>query len=85
MSYWVYILQSEKTGRYYCGQTCDLIRRTQEHNDPENIRTLTTKRFEGPWKLVCAQECTDRSSAMKLEKSIKNRGISRFLRESPTG
>jgi len=34
MSYWVYILQSESTGKTYTGQTSDLKRRLNEHNHP---------------------------------------------------
>ena len=76
---WVYILQSHATGRFYCGQTNDLRRRIKQHNDPSHQETRTTKRFEGPWSLVWFQECPNRSEGMKLERSIKKRGISRFL------
>ncbi len=34
MTYWVYILQSETSGRYYIGHTDNLARRLTEHNDP---------------------------------------------------
>ena len=78
----VYILQSESTGRYYCGQTKRLNVRLREHNDPDYVTTLTTKRFEGPWKLAWARECASRSEAMRLEKQVKTRGIGRFLREA---
>ena len=27
MGFWVYILQSQSTGRYYCGQTDDIEKR----------------------------------------------------------
>ncbi|MBN1900277.1 GIY-YIG nuclease family protein [Candidatus Sumerlaeota bacterium] len=47
MSYFTYILQSQSTGRYYCGSTNDLNRRVKQHNDPEFLGTLTTKRFKG--------------------------------------
>jgi putative endonuclease len=42
---WVYILQSDATGRFYCGQTNDLRRRIKQHNDPNHQQTRTTKRF----------------------------------------
>ncbi|NLA41614.1 MAG: GIY-YIG nuclease family protein [Smithella sp.] len=32
--FYVYILQSETSGRYYIGQTDSLDRRLAEHNDP---------------------------------------------------
>mgnify|MGYP005853662621 CR=1 FL=1 len=35
MKAWVYILQSQSTGRYYCGQSTDVERRLRQHNDPD--------------------------------------------------
>jgi len=79
MPYWVYIIQSQSTGRFYCGYSSDPQRRLRQHNDPEYQLSKTTKRFKGPWKLVHTMECADRSEAMILERKIKKRGISRFL------
>jgi putative endonuclease len=79
MSYQVYILQSRKTGRYYCGQTDDLAHHLRQHNDPEYHGSKTTKRFEGPWIAVWSQQCETRSDAMAIERKIKNRGIFRYL------
>ena len=81
MLMWVYILRSESTGRYYCGQTIDVDRRIRQHNDPDYRLSKTTKKLEGPWKLVWSQACRDRSEAMGLENSIKRRGIGRFLND----
>jgi len=81
MAILVYILQSESTGRYYCGQTSNIERRIHEHNDPTYHLSKTTKRFKGPWKLVWSQECLDRRYSMRLERTIKKRGIGRFLRD----
>ena len=85
MPYYVYILQSESTGRYYCGQTNNLDLRIKEHNDPSYATTKTTKRFKGPWGLVWSTELDDRSSAMKLERRIKKRGIGRYLNNEASG
>jgi hypothetical protein len=52
MAYWVYILQSQTTGRYYCGQTDDIEKRLLQHNDPENTFTRTTSRFKGRWLTI---------------------------------
>ena len=81
MSYYVYILQSESSGRYYCGQTSSLADRLRQHNDPDYIRSRTTKVFKGPWKLIWHQQLKSRSDAMKLEKSIKKRGMQRYLED----
>lgn len=79
MPFFVYILRSQADGRYYCGQTSDLDRRLRQHNDPEYSVSKTTKRFQGPWEMVWSRELESRSEAMKMEKAIKGRGISRFL------
>jgi putative endonuclease len=81
MSYYVYILQSLTTGRYYCGQTDDLARRIRQHNDPEYRGSRTTKVCAGPWNLVWSQACETRGDAMRAERRIKKRGIGRFLGE----
>ena len=81
MSVWVYIIQSETSSRLYCGHTTDINRRLRQHNDPDYRLSKTTKSFKGPWKLVWSQECTNRSEAMKLERSIKKRGVGRYLKE----
>ena len=79
MCFWVYILQSLSTGRFYCGSTDDVERRCRQHNDPDYHGSKTTKRFCGPWKLVWKEEHASRAGAMAKEKQIKKRGIGRFL------
>ncbi len=72
---YVYILQSEKTRKYYCGQTQDLVNRLYRHNT--GLEPYTKSGL--PWKLIISFEVVDRSESMKLEKSIKQRGIRRYL------
>ncbi|WP_156915859.1 GIY-YIG nuclease family protein, partial [Desulfatirhabdium butyrativorans] len=81
MAFWVYVLQSQSSGRYYCGQTGDLERRLAQHNDPNNHLAQTTKRFEGPWRLIWSTQVENRSESIRLERKIKNRGISRYLKD----
>ncbi len=71
MDYYVYILQSESTGRYYIGHTDDLERRVLQHNDPEYHGSKTTKRFHGPWTVVYSETYKTRSEAVVREKQIK--------------
>jgi len=75
MSYTVYILQSLKTGRFYCGQTCNVENRLERHNSGRNRSTKS----ERPWKVVWEKEVENRSEAVQLESRIKKRGIERFL------
>ncbi len=75
----VYILRSETSGRYYCGQTSNLNGRVAQHNDPKYRGSLTTKRFPGPWRVVWERPFATRGEALKLERKIKKRGIGRYL------
>jgi predicted GIY-YIG superfamily endonuclease len=82
MVLFVYILQSETKGRYYCGISSDPERRLRQPNGPQYRLSQTTKRFEGPWKLIRSKACGTRGDALKQEKSIKNRGIERFFEKA---
>ena len=79
MPYFVYILQSETTGRYYCGSTSDIERRVRQHNDPDYHLSKTTKRFAGPWRVVASEQFETRSEAVRKERKIKKRGIQRYF------
>ena len=70
-----YILYSEKSSRYYVGQTADIEKRLQRHNSQ---RVKSTK-SGAPWKLVLKLEVDTRSEAVILESKIKGRGAKRFL------
>jgi putative endonuclease len=73
--YYVYVLYSERLARYYVGSTDNLEKRLLEHNSRKNKYT----RVGTPWILVRHFECASRSEAMRLENTIKKRGIKRFL------
>ena len=79
MTYHLYIIQSQSTGRYYCGQTKNLQQRLRHHNDPDYRSDATTRRFTGPWNLAWSEEHQTRNSVMRKERQIKKRGIKRFL------
>jgi len=81
MTQWVYIIQSECNGRYYCGQSANVEQRLRQHNDPNYRGSKTTKRIPGPWRLVWTCPCHDRSHATLLERKIKKRGIARYLHD----
>jgi len=65
MEYWVYILQSETTGRYYLGQT--LADRLVRHNSGRTA----ANRGRGPWRLVYREEQPSRQQAVARERQIK--------------
>jgi putative endonuclease len=70
MMYVVYILYSQKTGRYYVGQTQNIEKRLERHNSGRNKSTKAGI----PWKIVHVEYFEDRPSAVRKETPIKNRG-----------
>ena len=65
--YYVYILRSIKTARYYIGATKNLARRLAEHN---NGKCRSTKAYR-PWEIVYKEEFNSRFDAFNREKEIK--------------
>jgi len=68
MDFVVYILQSEKDGSFYIGQTGDLPNRLKRHN--QGLEKYTSRKV--PWKLYWSKSVASRSEAVKLERKIKN-------------
>ena len=69
MSYYVYIIRSDKDGSYYVGSTQDIGARLARHNQGRSNYT----RNRGPWEVVYFEEYSRRADAVKREKAIKNR------------
>ena len=65
--YFTYILQSEKDGSYYIGQTEDIEKRLEDHN--LGISKYTSRR--NPWKLVYYEVFGTREEAIKREGFLK--------------
>ena len=74
-SFVVYILFSDKLGKYYVGQTQDFENRLLHHNTGRT--KFTSKGI--PWKFVYKLLVDERIEAIRLESKIKRRGIKRFL------
>jgi putative endonuclease len=75
--FFAYILQSEKTKRYYVGSTDNLGNRLKEHNSEETVSI----RRGIPWKIVHTEQFRTRSEAIRKEKQIKARGAQRYLND----
>ncbi len=70
--FYVYLIQSETTGKFYIGHTQDLTDRLQYHNTGRSDYTKN----RGPWKLLSSKTFNTRGEAMKYEnflKRLKNR------------
>ena len=75
MSYFVYVLQSEKDGSYYVGHTNNLSERLQRHN--EGRSPYTKGRL--PWKSIYQEAFDSRTEAMKREAEIKGMKDRKYL------
>ena len=80
-TYWVYILYSRGSDRYYVGQTHDVAARLRSHNEGARADQSTKYTFKHrPWELVCSFSVgADRGEAMKIEKYIKRQKSRSFL------
>ena len=77
MKYFVYILYSESSDKYYVGSTNNWTTRLDSHNNSDRI-TYTSK--YRPWKLVAVFEAgNSRSEAMQIEKFIKKQKSRKFI------
>jgi putative endonuclease len=59
MSFYIYIIYSQKLNRYYVGLTDNVSRRIEKHNS--GISTYTSKSID--WNLVYTKEFTSRELA----------------------
>ncbi|PXX99101.1 hypothetical protein DF185_14585 [Marinifilum breve] len=69
MSYFVYILRSKRTERYYIGYTADITCRLEKHN----AGSTTSTRSGRPWELVYYEEFHEKKQAILREKEIKKK------------
>ncbi|MBU0695024.1 MAG: GIY-YIG nuclease family protein [Bacteroidetes bacterium] len=65
--FYTYILQSDKSGRYYLGHTSNLQERLNRHNNG----LVTATRNKGPWKIVYFEEFDSKLEANQRELNIK--------------
>ena len=70
MHFYLYILHSPSSNKFYIGQTNDLVRRLEEHNFlSENSFTARHR----PWKLMTSIPFNTRSQAIRAEKYLKKK------------
>ena len=66
--YYVYILQSEKSGQWYTGSTNDLRKRLSQHNLGQS--TWTKRGI--PWRLIYYEASLEESDAKERETYLKS-------------
>ena len=75
MTWFTYILYSQKLDKYYVGFTHDLSLRLQRHNSGWGKFTHAGI----PWKLVYFEEFTTKSDAIKREREIKRKKSRKYI------
>ena len=67
IKYFVYILQSKRTGHFYVGHCDHLLRRFHQHRTGQNKST----RDRGPWWMPYYESYVTRPEAAQRERAIK--------------
>jgi putative endonuclease len=76
--FYIYIIYSPKSDKYYIGMTCDVARRIGEHNDPSRENKYTLKHL--PWELKLSFEVSEqRGEALIVERFLKNQKSRAFI------
>jgi putative endonuclease len=75
VTYFVYILKSEKDGSFYTGFTQDLARRLQQHN----IGKVKATRYKRPFRLVYNEAHPNATEARQREYYIKSQKSRKFI------
>ena len=65
--FYVYILESEKTGRHYYGMTTDVDQRLHYHNKGH----VRSTRFYRPWRIILVEQYDTRLGARERELELK--------------
>lgn len=80
--YCTYVLVNELSGKIYIGQTENLEKRLDQHNNPNfNLfgKNAYTKINQGKWNLVYSEEFQTRAEAMRREKALKSSRGRKFI------
>jgi len=81
MTGYLYILQSEISGRYYIGSTNDPARRLSQHQKGSVVAT----RNKGPWERVALIEFRTPTIAKKAEYHLKRQKNRRAIEQVIAG
>ena len=75
--FYVYVIESKSSGKWYIGYSADLKKRIQRHNQSGNVSTAK----RGPWKLIYYEAYLDKKDALGREGFLKSGSGWRFLRK----
>ena len=67
MFYYVYLIQSKKSGKLYTGYAINIPKRLKEHNQGLSFSTKPGK----PWQLIYYEACLNEKDAKRREQYLK--------------
>ena len=76
MSYYIYILQSQKDKQWYTGYTSDLRKRFNEHNKSKHFPMMLRK----PFKIIYYEMSLDKKDALAREQYLKSGMGKRYIK-----
>ena len=79
--FYVYVLLSDKDGRFYTGATSDLRRRLREHE----TGSVSSTKGRLPVRLVYYEGCLTQADAFRREKYLKTGMGKRYLKNRLKG
>jgi Predicted endonuclease containing a URI domain len=74
--HYVYVIKSNKDGKFYTGYTEDLRKRFREHNDGK----VNSTKGRGPFDLIYYEASLDAADAFAREKYLKTGMGKRYLK-----
>lgn len=79
LMFFVYAIYNRKHEKIYIGQTFDLEKRIEEHN--EHLFKGFTSRFDGSWEIIYTEEHLTRVEALTREKQLKSYRGREFVKQ----
>ena len=73
--HYVYVLHSDRLGKYYVGRTENVTKRLEDHNAGRSTYTKLGR----PWVLVYEERFEKKSEAVARELEIKRRKSRRYI------
>ena len=77
--HFVYAIYNSSAGKLYIGETSNIARRLDEHNQKRGNHF--TAKFEGEWVLIHKESLATRSEALKREKQLKSYRGREYLKQ----
>lgn len=80
--YWVYVIQSQTTGKIYIGHTENIKNRLKRHNQQLPSKKKSYTRInKGPWRVIYKEKINLRSKARIREKQLKSYRGREFIKK----